>query len=127
MPTKYINIKYPFADSKNGFLLELNSDTNQAIKSDLLHLIFTHKGQRLYNPDFGTNLIKFIFEPNDEITYASVLDEIKTVTKKFLPNLSFKQLEIAPVDDSDYAAIITIEYIITEGIFETQEIIKIKI
>jgi phage baseplate assembly protein W len=127
MPTKYINIKYPFSDSKNGFLLELNSDPNQAIKSDLLHLIFTQKGQRLYNPDFGTNLIKFIFEPNDEITYASVLDEIKTVIKKFLPNLSFKQLEIAPVDDSDYAAIITIEYIITEGIFETQEIIKIKI
>ena len=51
---KYININYPFKDSKNGFFLDLNSNNDAAIKAYLMHLILTLKGQRLYNPDFGT-------------------------------------------------------------------------
>ena len=59
---KYININYPFKDSGQGFFIDLNADDNAAIKADLMHLILTIKGQRLYNPDFGTNLMRFIFE-----------------------------------------------------------------
>jgi hypothetical protein len=33
-------------------VLDLNSDNASAIKADLMHLILTRKGQRLYNPDF---------------------------------------------------------------------------
>ncbi|MEG7772316.1 hypothetical protein U2088_15380, partial [Listeria monocytogenes] len=75
---KYININYPFKDSKKGFFLDLNDEDNQAIKADLLHLILTRKGQRLYNPDFGTDLIKFIFEPEDGMTLNDIKSEITT-------------------------------------------------
>jgi hypothetical protein len=70
---KYININYPFKNSKQGFFLDLNSTDNKAIKADLLHLLLTSKGQRLYNPEFGTDLLKFIYEPLDGMT----LDGIK--------------------------------------------------
>ena len=84
---KYININYPFKDSKKGFFLDLTEDDNQAIKADLLHLILTRRGQRLYNPEFGTDLLRFIFEPNDSLTQEGIKDEIRTVVKRFLPNL----------------------------------------
>jgi phage baseplate assembly protein W len=125
--TKYVNINYPFKDSKKGFFLDLNEDPNQALKADLLHLLLTQRGQRLYMPDFGTNLLKFIYEPNDELTYASILDEIKTVTKKFMPKLTFTQLKIEESVDSEYAAVVTMQYVITEGVFETTDIIVIKL
>jgi hypothetical protein len=57
---KYINIDYPFKNSPQGFFLNLNSDEQRAIKADLMHLLLTRKGQRLYNPDFGTDLLKII-------------------------------------------------------------------
>jgi hypothetical protein len=36
---RYININYPFKDSKKGFFLDLTEQDNQAIKADLLHLL----------------------------------------------------------------------------------------
>ena len=87
MATRYININYPFKDSNTGFFLDLNSDDQNAIKADLLHLILTRKGQRLYNPDFGTDLLRYIFEPNDSLTLSKISEEITTVVKKYLLNL----------------------------------------
>jgi len=43
---KYINIAYPFMDSPKGFFLDLTSTDSKAIKSDLMHLILTRKGER---------------------------------------------------------------------------------
>ena len=81
---KYININYPFKDSHKGFFLDLNDEDSQAIKADLLHLILTRRGQRLYKPDFGTDLIKFIFEPEDGMTLNDIKSEITTTVKRFL-------------------------------------------
>ena len=69
MAEKFINIRFPFFDSAKGFFLDLNKTDENAIKSDLMHLILTNKGERLYNPEFGTNLRRFIFEPNDGFTF----------------------------------------------------------
>lgn len=124
---KYININYPFKDSKKGFFLDLTETDNQAIKADLLHLILTTRGQRLYNPDFGTNLIKFIFEPNDALTEEGVKDEIRTVVKKFLPKLKLNDIIIAESPESEYAAVVTISYTITDDVFATSDIIIVKI
>ena len=124
---KYINIVYPFKDSKKGFFLDLTEQPNQAIKSDLLHLILTRRGQRLYNPDFGTDLLRFIFEPNDELTLQGVKEEITTVVKKYLPKLRLDEIIIEQSTESEYAAVVTMQYVITEGVFETTDIIVIKL
>ena len=124
---KYININYPFKDSKKGFFLDLTEQENQAIKADLLHLILTRRGQRLYNPDFGTDLLRFIFEPNDALTEQGVVDEIRTVVKKFLPKLKLDAIIIAESEEREYAAVVTISYTITDDVFSTSDMIIIKI
>ena len=62
---KFINIAFPFKESRRGDFVKLNSSDKQAIKADLMHLILTRRGERLYLPDFGTDLLKYIFEMND--------------------------------------------------------------
>ena len=124
---KYININYPFKDSKKGFFLDLTEQDNQAIKADLLHLILTRRGQRLYNPDFGTDLIRFIFEPNDALTEEGIKDEIRTVVKKFLPKLKLDEIIIAASDESEYAAVVTISYTISDDVFTTSDMVVVKL
>lgn len=124
---KYININYPFKDSKKGFFLDLTENDSQAIKADLLHLILTRRGQRLYNPDFGTDLMRFIFEPNDALTEEGIKDEIRTVVKKFLPNLKLNEIIIAASQESEYAAVVTISYTITDDVFSTSDIVVVKL
>jgi len=124
---KYININYPFKNSVDGFFLDLNSNDNAAVKADLMHLILTRKGQRLYNPDFGTDLLRFIFEPEDEFTLSQVKDEIKTVVKKYLPNLTINEITVVQSEDSEYAAVVNIDYTITDGVFQSQDFVTINL
>lgn len=124
---KYININYPFKDSHKGFFLDLNDEDNQAIKADLLHLILTRKGQRLYNPDFGTDLIKFIFEPEDGMTLNDIKSEVKSTVKRFLPSLQIDEITVVESIESEYAAVVTITYTITDDVFTTSDIIVIKL
>jgi phage baseplate assembly protein W len=125
--SKYININYPFKDSAKGFFLDLTEQDNQAIKADLLHLILTRRGQRLYNPDFGTDLLRFIFEPNDALTQEGIIDEIRTVVKRFLPKLKLDEIIIAEAEESEYAAVVTISYTITDDVFSTSDMIVVKL
>jgi len=124
---KYININYPFKDSKKGLFLDLNSDDNQAIKADLLHLILTRKGQRLYKPDFGTDLMKFIFEPEDGMTLNAIKEEIKNVVKIYLPSLNLDEILIEESEENEYASVVTISYTITDTIFSVSDIVTIKL
>jgi phage baseplate assembly protein W len=124
---KYININYPFKDSNKGFFLDLNSDPNAAIKADLMHLILTRKGQRLYNPDFGTDLLKYIFEPEDGLTLGGIKDEVNTAVKKYLPNLKINSLTVDQSTESDYAAVVRIDYTITNDVFNVSDFVIINI
>jgi phage baseplate assembly protein W len=124
---RYININYPFKDSKKGFFLDLTEQDSQAIKADLLHLILTRRGQRLYNPDFGTDLLRFIFEPNDALTEQGVKDEIRTVVKRFLPKLKLDEIIIAGSPESEYAAVVTISYTISDDVFTTSDMVVVKL
>lgn len=124
---KYINIRYPFQDSEVGFFLALNNTDSDAIKSDLMHLILTRKGQRLYNPDFGTDLLKFIFEPEDSTSLNQIKEDISTVVKKFLPKLNVTQVSVTQSPDSDYAAVVRIDYTITDDVFTVTDFVIINI
>ena len=124
---RYINITYPFKNSPNGFFLNLNSTDAEAIKSDLMHLLLTRKGQRLYNPDFGTNLLKYIFEPEDNQSFEALKDEVTNTIKKYLPKLSVKSITVTQSEDSEYAAVIRLDYVITDNVFDIVDFVIIKV
>jgi len=127
MATRYINIDFPFKNSPKGFFLNLNDNDQRAIKADLMHLLLTRKGQRLYNPNFGTDLLRYIFEPNDELTLEGIREEVIASVRKYIPNLIIKDLKVTPSDDSEYAATIRMDYSITDDVFEINDFVIINV
>lgn len=124
---KYININYPFKNSPKGFFLDLNADDNSAIKADLMHLILTRKGQRLYNPEFGTDLLRFIFQPEDGLTFSQIKEEITTVVKRYLPKLNITDVLVEESLENEHAATVRIDYTITDDVFTTSDFVIINI
>ena len=85
--------------SEDKTLFDLSHTRAEQIKSELIHLIFTPKGQRLRNPDFGTRLIQFIFNPNDTQTWGDIVTEIKETVKMWIPDCTITEVEVAEFED----------------------------
>ena len=65
---QFYGVKYPFvAEDVENYFIDVNKTLKDKVRSILMHIIFTPKGQKLRAPEFGTDLIRYIFEPNDNI------------------------------------------------------------
>jgi phage baseplate assembly protein W len=65
----------PTAGDPLGFNLAWT--TNNAVQADIINLILTQKGERLGNPNFGTDLHRLLFEPNIEELEGKIKNEIE--------------------------------------------------
>ena len=121
---KYINIDFPFRDSKKGFYFKLNQTDKDAIRADLLHLLLTNKGERLYMPDFGSDLRKFIFEPNDRITHDEIKENLNETIKMYIPNLIVDSIEFKN-NEIEELIIVELKYTVIDGTFSSSDVLEI--
>jgi uncharacterized protein len=122
--TRYINIDFPFKDSKKGFYFELNQTDRDAIRADLLHLLLTNKGDRLYLPDFGSDLRKFIFEPNDSITHDDIKKSLNDSISRYIPNLIVNSINFRN-DTIEELIIVELTYTVTDGTFQSSDTVTL--
>lgn len=95
----YYGVNFPFNFSDNGYYFLLSEATDEEIRSNLLHLIFTRKGSRYFLPDFGTRIYDFIFDPLDGETFESIKSEIQDQVEKYIPNLVINEISVKPYLD----------------------------
>lgn len=113
--TQKYGIKFPIKIQSRKTLLDLNETMADEVKSQLIHLIFTPQGQKLRDPLFGTNLIKFLFsEMNDRITWEDVIFEVKDKVKRFIPNCEVQDVTTTPVGDGLEGLEVKISYTVKE-------------
>lgn len=113
--TQKYGIKYPFtSDNDNGTYIDLNESFGDGIKSQILHVLFTPKGQKLRDPDFGTDVIKYIFSPSDSITFNSLKSDISEQISKYVPSVVFRDISIYK-DEEDGNIVVMVEYGVSKG------------
>jgi len=134
MAERFINIAFPFKDDDlKNYFLKMNNVGYDAIKSDLIHLLLTTPGDRLYLPEFGTNLRRYIFEPNDNTVRDDIRAEVQNAVSKFIPNLKITQLTVERPDDTEYysnpdhTAVVRIDYVVTEGALNKVDFVTLTI
>lgn len=121
-------IKYPFSiENEDEIYMDTNGSYDENIKSQVLHVIFTPKGQRLRNPDFGTDIIKYIFYPNDAPTEDAIRQEIETQVKKYVPVVNFEDFSIYEDENDEHGKIVIIHYSIMKGNFKEVNSVAVKI
>ena len=112
--TQKYGIKFPIKIESQKTLLDLNTTMAEDVKSQLIHLIFTPEGQKLRDPLFGTNLIKYLFNMNDELTWDDVTFEIKDKVKKFIQNCEIDTVETQPTGEEGEGLEVKIRYSVKE-------------
>lgn len=121
-------IKYPFQnESENNYYLDLNTTYKDKVRGEIIHIIFTPKGQRYRMPDFGTDLIKYIFEPNDEETWGKIKSEIREQVTKYLPRVKFQDISVYVNEEDGNHLFADIKYTIAKGSSEENDNIILRI
>jgi phage baseplate assembly protein W len=91
---KNYGLQYPFADSEKGDYLKLTTTQKERIKSNVTFLLFTKKGTVRNKPEFGCDLTRFLFEPNDEHTQNNIQNEVINTVKNNFKDLTVENVEI---------------------------------
>ena len=108
-------IKYPFtSDNDDGTYIDLNNTYADGIKSQVLHVIFTPKGQKLRDPEFGTDIIRYIYSPSDYLTFNGIKNEISEKINKYVPSVTFRDISIYDSED-DNGIVVMVEYSVAKG------------
>ena len=93
---QYYGIKYPFSNQNTDeLLIDLNENLNDKVPSDILHVILTPKGSRLRKPEFGTDLIKYIFgKDGQESDWDAIKDEVTNAVSRFVPDTKLEKIDV---------------------------------
>ena len=129
-----INIRFPLEDdtSKNVFFQQ-NEISKDALTSNLLLLLLTEKGQRYYQPNYGTNLLQYIFNQKDDITQGEIETELRETVKEFIPQVNIDRLRFFnDIDDNENSIAdnqlnILIDFTFNQDVFSEQGTISISI
>ncbi len=120
-------IKYPFTyDNEEQVYLDLNETYEQSIQAQILHVIFTPKKQKIRDPEFGSDLVKYLYDPSDSTTFDKIKSQIRSDISARVPNVTFDDMQIIDSVD-DHTKIVSILYTITKGNVQTQNNVAIKI
>ena len=100
-------VSQSFKDVSMSFKVNpLNNDlvalkNANAIARSVRNIILTSPGEKFFNPDFGSNVSKLLFENLDEVTALAIRDEIETAINNYEPRVSLIDVEVTPDFDGN--------------------------
>ena len=91
----FIGINLPFKKSEGseGYFLSTTT-TIEAVKNNVKLLLSTDKGERIFQPNLGIGLRRFLFEPFTCETRLAIQNEIVETFNFWLPFISIKDIQV---------------------------------
>lgn len=119
-------IKYPFTNNNTeNYFVDTNTTIKDKVRSIISHIIFTPKLQKIRDPEFGTNLIRYIFEQNDSETFDLIRNEIIESVMNKVNNVIIEDIQI--LNDENNEVFVKIIYKIKKGLFTEDDSFIIKL
>ena len=98
----------------NGDLLALKNEA--AIARSIRNIVFTAPGEKPFDPNFGSNITKSLFENIDDISAIKISDEIRQSINNFEPRVSLIDINVYPNYDSNSFDVVIIYEVIGANI-----------
>lgn len=110
MAQKYIGITLPITNSNTGMFAS-STDTLQQVRSNFINLILTKKGERVMQPELGTDLYRILFENVTENTLENAKLTVIEATETWMPFLQITDFQIKnPVNNNPHRIDISVTY-----------------
>ena len=129
-----------FSDFMDSFAMSPFSEqlslvkNERAVSQSIKNLILTNFGERLFNPNFGSNINKTLFEPNITDDLNVLEDRIRFSIRNFEPRAILEEVIVRSSEKTDftmnpdYAALeqeaLTTAYVMPE---DSSHVVEVKI
>ena len=87
---KYVGIEFPLGYSSEGFFYKTKTVLQQA-KANLRNLLLTTPGERIMQPEFGSQLKSIVFEQGQDIPNR-VEETIRAAVDKYLAYININNI-----------------------------------
>ena len=87
---------------------------------NLKMVVLTSPGERIMDINFGVGMRKYLFEMNDDITYASIASKIRSQVSRYLSFVEILKIEFKTSEDSPDLFPHTVRTVITFKIVPLQ-------
>ena len=102
---KDINITFKKHPVTNDLVVSRDAS---AIKQAIVNLLLTNKGERVMQPDYGSDIRSFLFEPLDFGTAQQIQDNIGYTIGLFEPRIAVNMIEVLPsYEDNGFSVELT--------------------
>jgi phage baseplate assembly protein W len=107
MATVTTNIARQFKDLDLNFTIHpLKKDVNKhldqiAVINAIKNLVLTSHYEKPFNPDYGSNVRKLLFETLDIITASAIEREIRQTIESYEPRVRIISLAVIPDDEQN--------------------------
>jgi phage baseplate assembly protein W len=103
-----IGVSLPFNGPAGPF--NKTYSTQEQAKSDLINLLLTDKGERVFNPEFGTDLKRVLFEGITEDIVPLIQNLITTNVSIFVPDVIVSDIIVDTENKETNTISITVTY-----------------
>ena len=92
--------------SNNISVFNSTVTTKDQIKSNLINYVLTNKGERLYDPNFGGDVRRALFQANDDKTFDDIATRLEEEILQYIPNIILQSIIIKRDPDNNLVNII---------------------
>ena len=90
-----VGIDFPFARVPNeGGYFKTTKTTIESIKNNIKLLLKTQRGERVFQPNLGLNIRRFLFEQITENTQIQIENDIVDTFATWLPFVELREIDI---------------------------------
>ncbi len=86
-------------DDKDGFFAT-TSTTIEAVKNNIINLLSTNEGERLFQPNLGLNLRRLLFEHITSENEIGIQDSILDKLQVWLPFVEVRDIQIETIESN---------------------------
>lgn len=105
MGSIFRGISYPFRKGAQEFPVSASDD--DLIKESILQILLTNQGDRVMRPDFGSNVLRYVFDPNEAALGDLLWQAVQSALGRWEPRIELLDVR---VDRKDESIKVTIDY-----------------
>ena len=119
-PRKAVGVGIPFSGKA---VFNSTYETKEAIKANIINYLLTGKGERYFNPSFGSGLRNELFANINRENLSTLEFKIKLDVENYYPNLEVLDLSINAQADRNIITL-SIRFRLTDTLIEDEILIN---